>query len=305
METEKKNRGIPFKEFLDKSTNLITIFGVLNALFIYSFGIANKSAAEFLVPSFFILSLLVWLELILFAMDSSDESVKYHVFYILACCIEIGFIIFFIHEFAGILYLFACFGLFFLLIYLISKLLIHVLAKYLIKLSDRKRKYGLFPILLLSIIPSAYCLKYTSPYIGKFIERIDITNIQKQDTLVKPLISVDTLRPLLADTNSINNTKVAWTLSCSDFDKRKAKIISSFKPLIIEKTEAENGYVFKFKNDSTTVHKLFEFIKAEKECCSFLNFNITINEDYILLKLTGPKNTKQAIKEIGLLDSLQ
>jgi len=53
MENQTNKKGIPFKEFLDKTTNLVTLFGVFNALFIYSISLDNEGSAEFLVPSFF------------------------------------------------------------------------------------------------------------------------------------------------------------------------------------------------------------------------------------------------------------
>ena len=46
MENDIKDKGILFKDFLDKTTNLITLFGVFNALFIYSTTIDSEGAAE-------------------------------------------------------------------------------------------------------------------------------------------------------------------------------------------------------------------------------------------------------------------
>jgi hypothetical protein len=76
MSAENKNIGIPFKDFLDQSTNLITIFGVLNALSLYSMSLKNESAqvASFLLPAFFLLGLFVWFELILFAVRSNWKN---------------------------------------------------------------------------------------------------------------------------------------------------------------------------------------------------------------------------------------
>ncbi|WP_414524170.1 hypothetical protein, partial [Umezakia ovalisporum] len=72
MENESKEKEVSFKDFLDKTTNLVTLFGVFNALFIFSTTLDTEGPAEFLLSTFLLLSIFVWLELILFTLASSD-----------------------------------------------------------------------------------------------------------------------------------------------------------------------------------------------------------------------------------------
>ncbi len=161
MEDENDLRKkIPFKEFLDKSTNLITIFGVLNALLIYSSTINNKNIVQFLLPAFFALSLLVWFELILFAIDSNNGSKKYELFYFLACSIELGFLWYFVLIFKTLLSLLAFYGLFILLLYGIFKILLLILTKWLINYKSKTRRNLLALMLIISSIISGLILLF-------------------------------------------------------------------------------------------------------------------------------------------------
>lgn len=94
--SKEKSNKLAFREFLDKSTNLITIFGVLNALVIYSSTHSIANASKVLPPCFFILSTWVWLEIIGLAVSSYNNSIKYIFFFLLAILIQIGLVILFV-----------------------------------------------------------------------------------------------------------------------------------------------------------------------------------------------------------------
>ncbi len=70
-----------------------------------------------------------------------------------------------------------------------------------------------------------------------------------------------------------------------------------------EKCELENGYVLRFINAPDVLLKIAEFIGRENVCCSFLRFQLEVEEQRgpIWLKLTGPEGTKEFLKaEIGI-----
>ena len=171
-----QNDNLPFKEFLDKSTNLITIFGVLNALFVYATTIDNKTAQSFLLPSFFVLSLLVWLEIIKFALKSNDNSYSYNIFYFLACSIELGLVIYFVSIFSPLLFLVGIFAIWFLLTYLFSISLVKVLAKWLSKRSKRFQNNFLLLIFTIGLIVSMFVLKIISPILKPWADKITMEN---------------------------------------------------------------------------------------------------------------------------------
>jgi hypothetical protein len=164
MDTDKNSTETPFKIFLDKSTNLITIFGVFNALFIYSSSIANTEIKSFLLPSFFLLSMFVWLELIIFALRSSDGGNKYHLFYFLLCLVEIGLVYYFFILFKDLLIVLGAMGIFWGVIYGIVMLFIWMLAKYLARLKEKNREKGIFIVILTSMIITVTIFKIVLHY---------------------------------------------------------------------------------------------------------------------------------------------
>jgi hypothetical protein len=181
MENDKKEPSLPFKEFLDKTTNLVTLFGVFNALFIYSTTLDSEGAAEFLLPSFFVLSIFVWLELILFTLSSNDGAKKYELFFFLLCSVEMGLIWYFVVKFAGLLILLAFFGIFFLLVFAWTQLLTRIFIKPLERTKENKRKNLIFLMIIVAILLSGIILKLTAPLLRPLIEKMVPEKVQTKN----------------------------------------------------------------------------------------------------------------------------
>lgn len=94
----------------------------------------------------------------------------------------------------------------------------------------------------------------------------------------------------------------ACKLSSPELQKRKATVIAQLKSIIVEKVELSNGFSYKFKNTDATIDLLANFIKTERECCDFFNFNMFVSRDqYILMDISGAEGIKTFIHdEIGL-----
>ena len=62
--------------------------------------------------------------------------------------------------------------------------------------------------------------------------------------------------------------------------------------------EVENGYEFKFPNETRYITKGAEFILNERLCCPFLNFTLNVfsNTESIALSLTGPSGTQEFLR---------
>lgn len=60
----------------------------------------------------------------------------------------------------------------------------------------------------------------------------------------------------------------------------------------------ENGYEFRFPNETQFITMLAEFISNERLCCPFLEFNMHIssNQEPISLSLTGPIGTREFLR---------
>lgn len=61
--------------------------------------------------------------------------------------------------------------------------------------------------------------------------------------------------------------------------------------------EIENGYEFAFPEDADWARRLTEFIVAERSCCPFFAFELAFGTDGILLRVRGPRGTKEFIRE--------
>ena len=72
---------------------------------------------------------------------------------------------------------------------------------------------------------------------------------------------------------------ISCTLTNPELKRRKATVIASLKAQLIEKKELKDGYAFKFAGNDKMVDELAEFIKTERECCSFFTFNLSISGD--------------------------
>jgi hypothetical protein len=102
--------------------------------------------------------------------------------------------------------------------------------------------------------------------------------------------------------NSENKKALCCTLNPSQMLERK-KVLQQLHDLVREKTELENGFVFRFEGNDDTMDQIMEIIKLERQCCSFLTFNLTIEKEAepVFLKITGPQGTKDFLLfELGL-----
>ena len=84
---------------------------------------------------------------------------------------------------------------------------------------------------------------------------------------------------------------------------RKETVLKSLKEKVKERRELPNGYSFRFEGNDANIDELIEFIKTERECCSFFVFNLSISGDKseAWLELTGVEGAKDFVEEeLGL-----
>ena len=90
---------------------------------------------------------------------------------------------------------------------------------------------------------------------------------------------------------------VTCKLTTPELQKRKATVIADLKSLVLERKELEDGYSYKFEGKDEILDKLNDFIKTERMCCDFFTFQVTVEENTALLKITGPNGAKEFLKE--------
>lgn len=110
-------------------------------------------------------------------------------------------------------------------------------------------------------------------------------------------------KPVSICADNCDSNKLSCKLTSPELKKRKETVIASLKAQLLEKKELKNGYAFRFTGNDSTLDELTEFIKTERECCSFFTFNLIASGDKtsIWLELTGAEGTKNFItSELGL-----
>ena len=86
--------------------------------------------------------------------------------------------------------------------------------------------------------------------------------------------------------------KLTCDLGDKEFRERKASIISHLKAQLVEKTNIEAGFSYTFPCNDALLDELHSFIKAERKCCAFFNFRLTITRENAILEITGPEGTQ-------------
>lgn len=105
------------------------------------------------------------------------------------------------------------------------------------------------------------------------------------------------------DPDCKDNTLLTCTLTSPALRQRKATVIASLKAEVLEKTELPDGFSYRFNGSDSMVDELIDFIKTERQCCSFFTFGLSVKGDLSAawLTLTGPEGAKEFIeKELEL-----
>lgn len=96
----------------------------------------------------------------------------------------------------------------------------------------------------------------------------------------------------------MEEAKLSCKLTTPELQQRKKTVIAELKNKVLEKTETDKGFKYKFDGSDKMLDLLNSFIKTERLCCSFFVFNLTASSDnsFAWLELSGPEGTKDFIK---------
>jgi hypothetical protein len=91
-------------------------------------------------------------------------------------------------------------------------------------------------------------------------------------------------------------------LTNPELSKRKKEVIAKLKEQIQEKKELPNGFSYQFNGTDEMLDTLIAFIKSERQCCTFFNFNLLLNKEAtVWLEITGDDGAKTFIStELGM-----
>jgi hypothetical protein len=96
--------------------------------------------------------------------------------------------------------------------------------------------------------------------------------------------------------------KLTCKLTTPELQDRKRTVIAELKTLVKERKEESNAVLYKFESTDKNIDLLSSFIKTERLCCVFFEFNLDVSSDseFMWLKLSGPDGVKDFItEEIG------
>lgn len=115
------------------------------------------------------------------------------------------------------------------------------------------------------------------------------------------------LHPDVMNTASIPAASGDATVSCRltspELRQRKATVIASLKRQVLSRHELPTGFAYEFRGSDQLVDELCEFVKTERQCCDFFEFELRFGREgeAAWLQLTGPAGAKAFIvQELGL-----
>ena len=96
---------------------------------------------------------------------------------------------------------------------------------------------------------------------------------------------------------------VACTLDPATLKTRREGLLSQLLRRVVEREELAEGYRLRFAAEEDTLAVIARSVEAERHCCRFLRFHITVEPDAgpIWLELTGPAGTREFVS--ALFDS--
>lgn len=93
---------------------------------------------------------------------------------------------------------------------------------------------------------------------------------------------------------------VACTLTESERAERSDRVESVLSASYRSASERPDGYTLTFDGTDGALPALGRFVAAERECCSFADYEIAVSPPYeeVRLAITGPEGTKAVFGEL-------
>jgi hypothetical protein len=93
---------------------------------------------------------------------------------------------------------------------------------------------------------------------------------------------------------------VACSLSDAELREREATLLAQFKSVVIATEELHDGYIFRIPGDKESIAIAAALIVAERECCPFLTFTLTVppNMGPVDVRVTGPAGAKDFLRTV-------
>jgi len=93
----------------------------------------------------------------------------------------------------------------------------------------------------------------------------------------------------------MSDIAVACTLSAAALKARRDNLLNALVQRATERCALPDGVRLRFRADGDILSEVARTIDAERQCCRFLRFAITVEPDAgpMTLELTGPSGTRE------------
>lgn len=98
----------------------------------------------------------------------------------------------------------------------------------------------------------------------------------------------------------MSGVPIVCTLLPGELNARAADLLPNVARLSTSQIDVDNGYRFEFVADADCIQLIGRMIDAERQCCRFLRFQLTVepNGGAIVLDVTGPSGTREFLATI-------
>lgn len=89
--------------------------------------------------------------------------------------------------------------------------------------------------------------------------------------------------------------EIACSLSGAEFRQRRAFLRETLLPHLLLSKRTASGLTLAFPNTDACCAQLETFVSLERQCCGFLTFTISWEEDPLTLRIEGPPEAAATI----------
>jgi hypothetical protein len=93
----------------------------------------------------------------------------------------------------------------------------------------------------------------------------------------------------------MNSLPLACTLTPHDLSARRGELLPGLAAQALERIERPDGFAWRFEARTEVLRAITAVIDAERQCCAFLRFDLTVEAGHgpVWLAVTGPAGAKE------------
>jgi hypothetical protein len=93
---------------------------------------------------------------------------------------------------------------------------------------------------------------------------------------------------------------LACSLTDGELQARRKNYLDKAAARLVDSTEIENGFRFRFPLETPVLRDLTEIIDLERRCCPFLNFRLGLEAGsrFVTLEMTGREGAKEMVRSL-------